>query len=148
MESISEQLKQMLEEREIYTSGNLLKCILGLNELESNIFSYLLKNGNACTKELSKVFDKDRSSIQRALQNLFELKVIKRDSLSLKEFFECKGIEEDNKRGYLFVYSAKDINFVKKEFRKLLDKWYSSMINYIENLDSIFDCYETEGKLC
>ena len=145
MESISEQLKQMLEEREIYTSGNLLKCILGLNELESNIFSYLLKNGNACTKELSNVFDKDRSSIQRALQNLFELKVIKRDSLSLKEFFECKGKEEDNKRGYLYVYSARDINFVKKEFRKLLDKWYASMIKYI---DSIFDCYETEGKLC
>ena len=68
--------------------------------------------------------------------------------IQLKAYEEMKGFTHSNKRGYLYVYSAKDINFVKKEFRKLLDKWYASMIKYIENLDSIFDCYETEGKLC
>jgi len=148
LESISDQLKNMLEDKNIYRSGNLFKCILGLNELESTIFSFLLRNKKVCTEELSNALNKDRSSIQRALQNLIELKIIKRESMSRKEFFEFKGKDDINKRGYLYVYSAKDLGFVKKQFRELLDKWYNSMIKYIGNLDSTFDCYEKEGLLC
>jgi len=148
MESISEQLKDILEEKKIFKSGNLFRCILGLNEIESNVFTYLLKNDNVSTMELTEVLDKDRSSIQRALQDLLDLKVIKRYSLSLKEYCELKGIEENNKRGYLYVYKAKDLVKVKVQFRDLLDKWYSSMVNYIDNLDSLFDCYESNGEIC
>lgn len=138
----------MLEDKKLYRSSNLFRCILGLNELESTIFSYLLKNKKVSTGELSKAFKKDRSLIQRALQNLIELKIIKRESMSRKEFFELKGKKDVNKRGYLYVYSAKALDFVKKQFRELLDKWYNSMINYIENLDNTFDCYEKERLLC
>ena len=148
MESISDQLKTMLEDKNIYRSGNLFKCILGLNELESSIFSYLLKNKKVSTAELKELFNKDRSSIQRALLNLIELKIIKRESMSRKEFFEFKGKKDTNKRGYLYIYSAKDLDFVKKQFRELLDKWYHSMINYIGNLDSTFDCFKRDGRLC
>jgi len=148
MESISEQLKDILEEKKIFKSGNLFRCILGLNEIESNVFTYLLKNDNVSTMELTEILDKDRSSIQRALQDLLDLRVIKRYSLSLKEYCELKGIEDNNKRGYLYVYKAKDLNNVKVQFRDLLDKWYSSMVNYIDNLDNLFDCYEKSGELC
>ena len=148
MESISEQLKVILEEKKIFKSGNLFRCILGLNEIESNVFTYLLKNENVSTMELTEILGKDRSSIQRALQDLLDLRVIKRYSLSLKEYCELKGIEDNNKRGYLYVYKAKDLNKVKVQFRDLLDKWYSSMVNYIDNLDSLFDCYEKNGELC
>ena len=148
MESISEQLKNILEEKKIFKSGNLFRCILGLNEIESNVFTYLLKNDNVSTMELTEILDKDRSSIQRALQDLLDLRVIKRYSLSLKEYCELKGIEDNNKRGYLYVYKAKDLDKVKVQFRDLLDKWYSSMVNYIDNLDSLFDCYEKNGELC
>jgi predicted transcriptional regulator len=148
LESISDQLKTMLEDKNIYRSDNLFKCILGLNELESTVFSYLLKNKRVSTAELKEVLNKDRSLIQRALQNLIELKIIKRQSMSRKEFFEFKGSKNINKRGYLYVYSAKDLQFVKKQFRELLDKWYNSMINYIGNLDSTFDCYKKERRLC
>ncbi len=148
MESISEQLKDILEEKKIFRSGNLFRCILGLNEIESNIFTYLLKNDNVSTMELTEILDKDRSSIQRALQDLLDLRVIKRYSLSLKEYCELKGIKDNNKRGYLYVYKAKDLNKVKIQFRDLLDKWYSSMVNYINNLDRLFDCYEKNGEIC
>jgi predicted transcriptional regulator len=148
LESISDQLKNMLEDKNLYRSSNLFRCILGLNELESTIFSYLLKNKKVSTGELAKAFEKDRSLIQRALQNLIELKIIKRESMSRKEFFELKGKKDMNKRGYLYIYSAKDLSFVKKQFRELLDKWHHSMITYIENLDRTFDCYENEGLLC
>ncbi len=149
MESISEQLKTILEEKKIFKSGNLFRCILGLNDIESNVFTYLLKNDNVSTMELTEILNKDRSSIQRALKDLLDLRVIKRYSLSLKEYCELKGIaDNNNKRGYLYVYKAKDLNKVKVQFRDLLDKWYSSMVNYIDNLDSLFDCYEKNGELC
>ncbi len=148
MESISEQLKGMLEEKKIFKSGKLFKCILGLNVIESVVFSYLLKHNNVSTMELTEIFKKDRSSIQRALQTLIEVNVIKRKSMSLKEFSEKKDIEDKTKRGYLYVYGAKDLEMVKEQTRDLLDKWYASMLNYIENLDSVFDCYEKQGELC
>lgn len=148
IESISDQLKDMLEQKKIFKSGKLFKCILGLNVIESVVFSYLLKHENVSTMELTEIFKKDRSSIQRALQTLIEVNVIERKSMSLKEFSKNKNIEERTKRGYLYVYGAKDLEMIKEQTRELLDRWYASMLNYIENLDSVFDCYEKQGELC
>jgi predicted transcriptional regulator len=148
MESISKQLREMAEEKDLFRSSNLFRCILGLNELESHVFSYLLKNDYVTTLELANVFDKDRSSIQRALQNLSEMKVILRDSMSLKEYNDIKGLDDSGNRGYVYVYSARDLEYIKFQFQELLDKWYDSMKKYIKSLDSLFDCYEEEGKIC
>ena len=145
IESISEQLKGMLEEKKIFKSGKLFKCILGLNVIESVVFSYLLKHQDVSTMELTEIFKKYRSSIQRAL---IEVNVIERKSMSLKDFSEKKDREDKTKRGYLYVYGAKDLEMVKAQTRELLDKWYASMLNYIENIDSVFDCYEKQGDLC
>jgi len=133
---------------EDFRSSKLFKCILGLNEVESNVLSYLLKHKRASTMELTEVLDKDRSSIQRALQKLIGRNVITRESVSLKEFSELKGFEESHKRGYLFVYIAKNLEEIKDQFKDLLDKWYKSMVKYIENLENTFDCFEKEGELC
>lgn len=146
MESIIEQL----DEKEVFRSEKLFKCILGLNEIQANVFSYILKHENVSTMELKEVLDKDRSSIQRALGELIKLKIISRNSFSLKDYFDTKGFSDkaNDKRGYIYVYSAKDINEIKVEFKELLDKWYHSMVNYINDLDSLFDCYEMDGRLC
>jgi predicted transcriptional regulator len=148
MESISTQLKSMLEEKKIFKSGNLFKCILGLNELDSNVFSYLLKNKQVTTIELADVLKRDRSSIQRGLQNLIEMKMIKRESMSLKDFTNSTGYEDSSKRGYLYVYTAENLPYIKQKFTNLLEQWYHSMLNYIDSLDSLFDCFEQDGELC
>jgi len=148
LESITEQLKDMVEEKKVFKSGKLFKCILGLNVIESNVFSYLLKHDNVTTMDLTGVFKKDRSSIQRALLQLNELGVIEKESMSLKEFNEKLDKGDTNKRGYLYVYGAKDLETIKEQLRDLLDRWYDSMSGYIENLDSTFDCYEKNGELC
>jgi len=148
MESISKQLKEMVEEKKVFKSGKLFKCILGLNVIESNVFSYLLKHENATTMELTDVFKKDRSSIQRAVMQLNDLDIIEKRSMSLKEFTANSGEGAANKRGYLYVYSAKNLEIIKDQLRGLLDKWYNSMSGYIDNLDSTFDCFEKQGELC
>ena len=108
----------------------------------------MLKTKTVSTSELTEFFKMDRSSIQRVLQNLIELNLVKRESMSLKLYEEMKGFRHSNKRGYLYVYSSRDVEFIKKRFRKLLGKWYRSMLNYIDNLDSLFDCFESNGELC
>ena len=138
----------MVEEKKVFKSGKLFKCILGLNVLESNVFSYLLKEDNVTTMDLADKFNKDRSSIQRALLQLSALDIIEKRSMSLKEFNETLGEGQTSKRGYLYVYGAKDLETVRVQLRDLLDRWYKSMVNYIENLDSIFDCYEKDGETC
>ena len=49
----------MVEEKKVFKSGKLFKCILGLNVIESNVFSYLLKHDKATTMELTGYFKKD-----------------------------------------------------------------------------------------
>jgi predicted transcriptional regulator len=133
-----------------FKSENLFKCILGLNEIESNVFSYLLNKSNVVTtvSELTQLFEKDRSSIQRSLQHLVELNLIERKAMSLKNYKDTTGEEDKRKRGYLYIYEAKDLNIIKEEFKQLLDKWYNAMSQYIKNLDQLFDCYESDGELC
>ena len=140
----------MVEENNVFKSGKLLKCILGLNVIESNVFSYILKNDDVTvtTMKLTEVFEKDRSSIQRALIKLNDLGVIEKNSISLKEFSGKDGDGETNKRGYLYVYGAKNLDMIKQQLRDLLERWYRSMSDYIDNIDSIFDCYEKNGELC
>ncbi len=148
LQSISKQLEEMVEEKKVFKSGKLLKCILGLNVIESNVFSYILNHKEVTTMDLTDFFNKDRSSIQRALIKLSNLGVIEKNSISLKEFSEKDGEGETNKRGYLYVYGAKNLAMIKQELRDLLDRWYKSMSGYIDNIDNIFDCYEENGELC
>ena len=61
---------------------------MGLNDLESNVLSYLIKHAHTGTSELFEFFKMDRSSIQRVLQNLTEVNLIKRESMSLKAYEE------------------------------------------------------------
>jgi predicted transcriptional regulator len=138
----------MVEEKKVFKSEKLLKCILGLNVIESNVFSYILNNNEVTTMKLTEVLEKDRSSIQRALIKLSELGVIEKSSISLKEYSEKKGKGETSKRGYLYIYGAINLDLIKRQLRELLDRWYESMSDYIDDIDSIFDCYEKNGELC
>ncbi len=135
MKSISNQLESMAEDKNIFKKSNLFNCILGLNEIESKVLSYLLKNDKVSTIELTNIINRDRSSLQRALGELLERNVIIRESMSLKDYIALKNLSDDNnKRGYIFVYRSKNLVEIKEMFRNLLDKWYNSMLNFIDKL--------------
>ncbi|MFX1239390.1 MAG: hypothetical protein ACFE8P_16940, partial [Promethearchaeota archaeon] len=82
----------------------------------------------------------DRSSIQRALQTLSSLNIIERKSISMKDFTLDKGLENTGKKGYVYVYNAKNIEVIKTHLKTLVNKWRDSMLNYIDNLDIFCDC--------
>ncbi|MFX1572344.1 MAG: helix-turn-helix domain-containing protein [Promethearchaeota archaeon] len=154
MEVIDNQLKEfveidkLLDQKQIFSSDRLFKCILGLNKTESKLFGYLLKNSDVGTSELTEKLEMDRSSIQRAVQALLELNLIKRKSISMKDYIESKQLKNSKKKGYLYVYNAKNMDSIKVQFKKLLDKWYNSMLNYIENLENLCECCDFKFKPC
>ena len=154
MEVIEKQLKEfelidgLLEKKEIFSSERLFKCILGLNKTESKILGYMLKNKDVRTSEIADVLHMDRSSIQRAVQVLSELKLVTRKSMSMKEYTTTKGLKDAKKQGYLYVYNAKNMESIKIQFKKLLDKWYNSMLKYIENLENLCECCGFKFEPC
>jgi len=138
----------LLEKKEIFSSERLFKCILGLNKTESKVLGYMLKNKDVRTSEIANAFKMDRSSIQRAVQDLAELKLIDRKSMSMKDYINAKGLKDAKKQGYLYVYNAKNIKSIKIQFKKLLDKWYNSMLKYIENLENLCECCGFKFEPC
>lgn len=155
MEIINKQLEEMeqinreaLEEQDIFRSKRLFKCILGLNRLETRVFEYLLKKRNVSAAELTANISRDRSSIQRALNNLNDLNLIKKSSMSIKEYRDLKDDAISGKRGYLYVYNAMKSNKIKNELREILDKWYKTMITYLNNLEDLFECHKMEEDIC
>jgi len=134
------EIDKLLDQKEIFSSERLFKCILGLNKTESKILAILLKNKDVGTSELTDLLKMDRSSIQKSIQDLLELKLIERKSISMKDYNDIKKIEDGKTQGYLYVYNAKSMNLIKKELKSLLDKWYGSMVKYIENLDNLCEC--------
>ena len=156
MEIISKQLQDLndldidkvLEKDEIFSSSKLFKCILGLNNTESKIFGYIINNKDVATAELAEHLNMDRSSIQRALQNLSDIKIINRKSMSMKQYVESKEINDVNKKGYVYVYNAEEMDLIKKELKYLLQKWYKSMLNYVENLDNLCECCGLKFENC
>lgn len=143
-----EQINKLLDEKEVFSSERLFKCILGLNKTESKALGYLLKNKDVRTAEIADTLKMDRSSIQRALQNLTELKLIERNSISMKDYTHVKGLKNTKKQGYLYVYNAKNMDSIKIQFKKLLDKWYNSMLKYIENLENLCECCGFKFEPC
>jgi len=154
MEVIEKQLKEfelidkLLDKKEIFSSERLFKCILGLNRTESKVLGYILNNKDVRTSEIADVLKMDRSSIQRAIQNLSELELIDRKSMSKKDYTHVKGLKNAKKQGYLYVYNAKNMDSIKIQFKQLLDKWYNSMLNYIENLENLCECCGFKFEPC
>ncbi len=154
MEVIERQLKEferiddLLDKKEIFSSERLFKCILGLNKTESKVFGHILKNNNVSTSEIASKLNMERSSIQRAVQNLSKLQLINRKSISMKEFRDVKAKSNFKKQGYLYVYNAKNMESIKVQFKKLLDKWYNSMVVYVENLENLCECCGFKFEPC
>jgi predicted transcriptional regulator len=142
------QIDELLDEKGAFSSDQLFKCILGLNKTESKVLGYMLKNKDIRISEIAKALKMDRTSIQKAVHSLDKLKFIERNSISMKEYTDKKGTKNVKKQGYLYIYNAKGLESIKIQFKKLLDKWYNSMLKYIENLENLCECCGFKFEPC
>jgi predicted transcriptional regulator len=101
----------------------IIKCSFGISKTEYNILMELTKSdGPLSVEEIVKVFKKDRTTIQKALQNLFKKKLVKRRQINLE------------KGGYAYYYFVEDKEEIKKKVKKIVAEWHKAVITELDEL--------------
>ncbi|MFX1565339.1 MAG: helix-turn-helix domain-containing protein [Promethearchaeota archaeon] len=99
--------------------GDVMHCFLGLRTLEIDVYFYLLK-GQATVKEVTTALGSNRSSVQRAIQNLVQRGFAHRRTRTLR------------KGGYVFVYEAVSLTTMKDLIKDALDTFYKQIVEFLD----------------
>ncbi len=110
-----------LMSRKQMEASDVMHCFLGLRNLEIDVYFYLLK-GAATVKDMAVALGRNRSSIQRAIQNLVQRGFASRRSRTLR------------KGGYVYVYEGVSLATVKKLIKEALDSFYKQIENFLDQL--------------
>lgn len=101
----------------------LAKCVLGLRDIDLEIYRILMKSGEMRVEELAEKIGRDPSTTYRALQDLIRCGLVFRESRSIAG------------GGYYYVYKAID----KSEFVKILEgcikEWEEKMKEKIKKME-------------
>ncbi len=102
---------------------DIMNCMFGLKKFETETYFRVVKSGPTTVNDLVTSFNKDRSTIQRALQNLAIAGLIYRDQKNIKN------------GGYYYIYRAAPFEEVKETTKSSIRKWSEAMIDWINNLN-------------
>lgn len=101
------------------TVEQVMQCLLGVRELEIEVYSSILQKPGT-PDEIAKRVGKSRSLVQRALQNLVGLGMAHRKPLK-------------RTRGRAFEYDAVQKGEVKKSLKEALASWSKSIGTAIDD---------------
>lgn len=113
-------VRELMSRKQVEAS-DVMHCFLGLRNLEIDVYFYLLK-GAATVKEVAEALGKNRSSVQRSIQNLVQRGFASRRSRTLR------------KGGYVYVYEAVSLVTMKKLIKESLDSFYKQIVNFLDRL--------------
>ncbi|MHA1733364.1 MAG: hypothetical protein ACTSU5_15565 [Promethearchaeota archaeon] len=138
VESVRIQLERV--ESDDYRPEDLLRCILGLNPLEINIFMAILEDftekenlgeftreedyGGLAVQEIARIIKKDRTTVQRGVKSLRELGLLYKEERSFK-----------NHGGVRYHYKPATLASLKERLRENLDAWYGRMSQFVESFE-------------
>ncbi|MEE8358832.1 MAG: helix-turn-helix domain-containing protein [Candidatus Hydrothermarchaeales archaeon] len=100
----------------------IMYCMFGLKKFETKIYFDLIEQGPSTVNKLLKRFEKNRSTIQRALQDLTLVGLIFRERENIKG------------GGYYYIYHAAPFEDVKKNMKASIEKWSTSVTTWIDSL--------------
>jgi predicted transcriptional regulator len=100
-------------------ASDVMHCFLGLRTLEIDVYFYLLK-GQATVKEVAEALGRNRSTIQRAIQNLVQRGFAQRRTRTLR------------KGGYEYIYDAVSLATLKDLIKESLDSFYQQIVNFLD----------------
>ncbi|WP_456474572.1 helix-turn-helix domain-containing protein [Candidatus Pyrohabitans sp.] len=101
----------------------IMRCMFGLKGFETEIYLELVHRGSLTVNDLVAKFGKDRSTIQRALQNLTIAGLIYREQKNIKN------------GGYYYVYHAAPFDEIKDTMKASILKWCDAVIKWIDDLN-------------
>ncbi len=114
------EFRHLVAKQEVNAS-DVMHCVLGLRSLEIDVYFNLLK-GAATIKEVAEGLGRNRSTIQRATQNLVQRGFVKRRSRTLR------------KGGYIYVYEAVSLGTVKALIKEALDSFYETLVKFLDKM--------------
>jgi len=102
---------------------DILKCSFSLNKSEYNLLVYLLDKDNAMTaNQVAGKLGLDRTTIQKAIKSLLGKGLVNR-------------MQENLPRGsYVFKYSAKPKDEIKRDVKIMIVKWCQNVEREIDRL--------------
>jgi predicted transcriptional regulator len=100
-------------------ASDVMHCFLGLRNLEIDVYFYLLK-GRATVKEVAEALGRNRSTVQRAIQNLVQRGFAHRRTRTLR------------KGGYVYVYEAVSLANMKDLIKTALDSFYQQIEEFLD----------------
>ncbi|WP_423792952.1 helix-turn-helix domain-containing protein [Methanocaldococcus indicus] len=112
---------------------NLMSCIFGIKSSDVRVYFDLLINGPSKISDIAKRIDRERSTVQRAVQNLLTAGLVTRKQVNLKE------------GGYYYIYEAIPFEDVKKIIKENIEEWSKNMITWINNI-SLEDIKKEMGE--
>ncbi len=102
----------------------IMNCMFGLKGFETRIYFEIINRGTVTVNDLVNNFDKDRSTVQRALQNLAIARLIYREQKNIKN------------GGYYYVYTAAPFAEVKEMIKSAVKKWADTVVDWVDGIDS------------
>lgn len=102
----------------------MMRSIFGLKSLETHVYLELAARGALTAGELAKRFKKDRSTLQRALQNLCLANLVYREQRNIKS------------GGYYFAYRALPLDELKANAKASVRKLCEAMINLVDSMQA------------
>jgi len=91
----------------------IIRCSLTLTKTEFKIIEHLIENSNKefTAQEISQKFNIGLSTSQKAINEINKKELIKRSQKNLQ------------KGGYIFVYSIKEKEILKKRILEIINNW-------------------------
>ncbi len=106
-----------------FTLEGIMCCMFGIKTFDVAVYLSLLKNGASRVNEIAEILNRDRSTIQRSVQNLVNAGLVKRKQINLKE------------GGYFYKYEAIPFSEVKEIIKDTMEKWCKEVREWINDMD-------------
>lgn len=105
------------------TIKDVMGCMYGLKSLETDVYLELIRRGSMTIDDMVEKFDRDRSTIQRALKKLVMEGLIYREQKNIKN------------GGYYYIYHAAPFDDVKAFIKESVKEWSESVLKWVDGLE-------------
>ncbi len=106
-----------------FTLESIMCCIFGIKTFDVMVYFTLLNNRPMRVNDIADLLNRDRSTIQRSVQNLVNAGLVKRKQINLKE------------GGYYYIYEAIPFSDVKNIIKDTMEKWCREVKEWVDEMD-------------
>lgn len=102
-----------------------LKCAFDVTCFDMEVYTALLKKSPMTVEDLSEMLGKDKSTVYKSLQRLFEKGLIERDYRILRS------------GGYRYLYKPVPFEDFRAKMMKALEQWARSLAEFLNSLEKL-----------